>query len=181
MQQDVPMGRVACEPNSLAPGSAAASAATGQRSHAASVPAGVRGRTRAPSFADHSSQAQMFFHSQTPTEQAHLAAALVLELSKVETPAVRERMVGHLRVIDAGLAQAVAAGLALSPLPPAATPARAPHTPPISPALSILAQAQPSLQARRVGVLLTMAAMPTRCTSCTSCARPWPRRAHASP
>ena len=46
-----------------------------------------QGRIRPESFADHYSQARMFYRSQSPLEQAHMASALVFELSKVETPA----------------------------------------------------------------------------------------------
>ena len=44
----------------------------------------------------------------TQPEQAHLASALVFELSKVETVAIRSRVVGHLRNIDEALAKAQA-------------------------------------------------------------------------
>ena len=54
------------------------------------------GRVRAESFADHYSQARQFLRSQSEPEQAHMASALVFELSKVEHPHVREAMVGHL-------------------------------------------------------------------------------------
>ena len=38
------------------------------------------------SFADHYSQARLFFRSQTKPEQAHIASAITFELSKVGTP-----------------------------------------------------------------------------------------------
>ncbi|TGV29260.1 catalase-related domain-containing protein, partial [Mesorhizobium sp. M8A.F.Ca.ET.142.01.1.1] len=82
---------------------------TGFRSHA-SADDGRKGRTRAESFADHYSQARMFFRSLEKPEQAHLASALVFELSKVETLKVRVRTVSHLRNIDDTLAQRVANG-----------------------------------------------------------------------
>ena len=44
-------------------------------------------------FADHYSQARQFYISQTEVEQTHIADAFVFELSKVETPAIRARMV----------------------------------------------------------------------------------------
>ena len=53
--------------------------------------AGDKGRVRAESFADHYSQARLFYRSQTAPEQAHIASALVFELSKVEELHVRER------------------------------------------------------------------------------------------
>ena len=46
--------------------------------------------------------------------------ALTFELSKVETPAIRERMVAHLLNIDEGLAQTVADKLGMKELPKAA-------------------------------------------------------------
>jgi catalase len=52
-------------------------------------------RLRPESFADHYSQARQFYISQTGAEQRHIASALTFELSKVETPAIRERMVSH--------------------------------------------------------------------------------------
>ena len=85
-------------------------AARDPRAASAASPAvpddGDKGRIRAESFADHYSQARLFFRSQTEPEQAHIASALVFELSKVETPHVREAIVGHLRNVDADLAQA---------------------------------------------------------------------------
>ncbi len=54
---------------------------------------GPKQRLRAESFADHYSQARQFFNSQTGPEQRHIAMALTFELSKVETPVIRERMV----------------------------------------------------------------------------------------
>ena len=68
----------------------------------------------------------MFFRSQTAPEQAHMASALVFELSKVETPHVREAIVGHLRNIDADLAKRVADGLGMDSAAAGAEPAAAP-------------------------------------------------------
>lgn len=75
------------------------------------VEQGPKRRPRAESFADHYSQARQFFISQTMGEQAHIAAALTFELSKVKTPATRERMVSHLLNVDETLANKVAAKL----------------------------------------------------------------------
>ncbi|TIV25833.1 MAG: hypothetical protein E5V96_35600, partial [Mesorhizobium sp.] len=65
-------------------------------------------RLRAESFADHYSQARQFFLSQTEPEQRHIGMALTFELSKVETPVIRERMISHLLNIDETLATTVA-------------------------------------------------------------------------
>src|SRR3954469_11641238 len=75
-------------------------------------------------FADHYSQARQFYLSQTPIEQAHIAAAFTFELSKVETLAIRARMVSHLLNVDQQLAQKIAEGLRLKELPSPAEPAR---------------------------------------------------------
>ena len=96
MQMAQPTGRVAYEPNSLSTTSPREAPAIGFRS-AASVETGEKGRIRAESFADHYSQARQFYLSQTTHEQAHIASALVFELSKVGHLHIREAMVGHLR------------------------------------------------------------------------------------
>lgn len=62
-------------------------------------------RVRASSFADHYSQARLFFRSMHPAEQAHMASAFVFELSKVALEAVRARMVSNLRNVDESLAE----------------------------------------------------------------------------
>src|SRR5688500_15308544 len=95
MQMQVPRGRVGYEPSSLDPESPRASRATGFPSFA-QADDGEKGRTRPESFADHYSQARLFYRSQTKIEQAHMAAAYVFELAKVQTVAIRERLVSHL-------------------------------------------------------------------------------------
>jgi len=153
MQQQVPKGRVAYEPSSLQADSPREDAKRGFRS-AAVEEQGVRGRVRAETFADHYSQARLFYISQTPYEQAHMASALVFELSKVETLHVREAIVGHLRHIDEDLAKRVATGLALDKLPPAPK-AKAPvvEMKP-SPALQIIGKMKRTLEGRVVGILV---------------------------
>ena len=66
---------------------------------------GEKMRERSESFADHYSQARQFYISQTANEQDHIASALIFELSKVEEPAIRERVLSHLPNIDEGLAE----------------------------------------------------------------------------
>ncbi len=61
---------------------------------------GTKGRIRGESFADLYSQARQFWRSQTGHEQAHMASALVFELSKVAHLHVKQAMVGHLRHVD---------------------------------------------------------------------------------
>ncbi|MEO6518733.1 MAG: catalase [Pseudoxanthomonas sp.] len=153
MQMGIPKGRVNYEPSSLQADTPRASA-KGFRSHATQADDGAKGRVRAESFADHYSQARMFFRSQTPPEQAHIASALVFELSKVETPHVREAIVGHLRHVDASLAQRVADGLGMETLPPAPAAAVPPTDMKPSPALQIIGKMKDTLEGRCVGILV---------------------------
>ncbi|WP_323765156.1 catalase [Marinovum sp.] len=116
---------------------------------------GEKLRIRPESFSDHYSQARQFYISQTPLEQKHMADALTFELSKVQRMDIRERMVGHLRWIDDGLAQQVADGIGLKALPDKAVPAREPVTGLAeSPALSILKNGPDSFAGRKLGIYL---------------------------
>ena len=153
MQVHVPKGRVNYDPSSLQADSPRETP-EGFRSFAQPADDGAKGRVRAGSFADHYSQARLFYRSQTAPEQAHIASALVFELSKVETPHVREAVVGHLRHIDGDLARRVAAGLGLDALPPAPPAAAKPIDMPPSPALQIIGKAKHTLQGRCIGILV---------------------------
>ena len=153
MQMEQPAGRVAYEPNSLSKESPRESPANGFRS-AAIIETGEKGRIRPESFADHYSQARQFYLSQTVYEQAHIASALVFELSKVEHPHIREAMVGHLRHVEEDLAKRVAAGLALAKLPDAPEAASPVKQMKPSPALQIIGKMKDTLQGRAIGILM---------------------------
>ncbi|PPJ41302.1 MULTISPECIES: catalase [unclassified Pseudoxanthomonas] len=153
MQMAVPKGRVNYEPSSLQADSPRETPA-GFRSHATPVEAGGKQRLRPESFADHYSQARLFFRSQNAHEQAHIASALVFELSKVQAPHVREAVVGHLRHIDPALAKRVGAGLGMAGLPEAPPAAVAPKDLPASPALRIIDRMRNTLEGRAVGLLV---------------------------
>jgi catalase len=153
MQMAQPVGRVAYEPNSLSDNSPRETPAKGFHS-AVITETGEKGRIRADSFADHYSQTRQFYISQTAYEQAHIAAALVFELSKVEHVHVRAAMVGHLRHIDEDLATRVGVGLGFAKMPdapPAAVP-RQEMAP--SPALQIIGKMKDTLTGRAIGVLI---------------------------
>ncbi|MDB5533104.1 MAG: Catalase, partial [Hyphomicrobiales bacterium] len=105
-------------------------------------------------FADHYSQARLFFRSQTPIEQAHLASAIVFELSKVSFPHVRTRILGNLRNVDESLAKRVAAGLGID-LPPKSEAAVEPVKMDDSPALRIVGKYPETLDGRAVGILVS--------------------------
>jgi catalase len=157
MQTQVPRGRVAYEPSSLDADSAPTgreAPSAGFRSFNEAAGQGGKSRLRAESFADHYSQPRMFFHSQLPQEQSHLVSALVFELSKVETVAVRERTIGHLRNIDEDIARRVADGLGMAKLPPAAKAAAPTLDLPPSPALGLVGKTKPTLQGRSIAILV---------------------------
>ncbi len=154
MQMEVPKSRVAYEPSSLDPGSPRASRAAGFKPFAQPADEGEKGRARPESFADHYSQARMFYRSQSAIEQAHMASAFVFELSKVQAPHVREAVVAHLRHVDEGLAQRVANGLGLAQLPVAPKPAAPVRDLELSPALRIIDRMKPTLKGRCVGILV---------------------------
>lgn len=152
MQMNIPKGRVAYDPSSLQ-GDTPRETPNGFPSHATAPDDGRKGRVRAESFADHYSQARMFFRSLEAPEQAHLASALVFELSKVETVKVRERTVSHLRNIDDTLAKRVADGLAMPALPePAATQTPAKDFPK-APEVRIIGRTKDLLKGRCIGIL----------------------------
>ncbi len=153
MQMQVPKGRVNYEPSSLQTDSPRQTRG-GFPSFAETAGEGTKTRLRPQSFADHYSQARLFYRSQTEIEQAHMAYALVFELSKVEMPAVRERVVGHLRNIDQDLAGRVAEGLGLAKLPPAPEPAVMPVDLPLSPPLQLIGKSRPTLEGRQIGILV---------------------------
>ena len=117
---------------------------------------GPKLRIRPESFADHYSQARQFLISQLPIEQKHIGDALVFELSKVERPDIRARMVSHLLNIDADLAATVADGLGMASLPAPAKAARPTIMDlPASDALSILKNGPTSFKGRKLGILLS--------------------------
>jgi len=90
------------------------------------------------------------WRSSTPS-----ASALVFELSKVERPDIRSRMVSHLIHIDESLATTVADGLGLA-LPDPAEAARPTKTDlPPSDALSIAKNGPQSFAGRKLGLLIT--------------------------
>ncbi len=114
MRQEINRGRVAYEPNSLGGGCPMQAGANmgGFTSYAERID-GQKVRARSESFFDHFSQATLFYNSQSVAEQAHIVKALRFELGKVETPAIRERMVYVLSQVDKLLASRVAAGLGI--------------------------------------------------------------------
>jgi len=166
MQMDVPKGRVNYEPNSLDPSGPREDPTRGFVSHgapvssarnaaAAGVDSGGKTRLRPESFADHYSQARMFFRSMSEPEQRHIISAFAFELAKVATVTIRRRMLGHLAIIDDALSAGVEDALGMVGQAQAIVPARQPIDLAPSPALSLVDKAVPTLLHRKVGVLVT--------------------------
>ena len=112
MRQTINRGQTSYEPNSLRGGCPFQAGADmgGFTSYAERIDA-RKIRERSASFMDHFSQATLFFRSQSQPEQNHIINALRFELGKVETPAIRERMLFLLSQVDKALASEVARGL----------------------------------------------------------------------
>jgi len=115
MRIEVPTGRINYSPNSdgitLQMGDADLSRQTFsglQRDES-----GITIRARPDSFKDHYSQAKLFYLSQLQFERDHIVMALITELSNVDKPLVRQRIVSHLLNIDVQLATRVAHGLGI--------------------------------------------------------------------
>jgi len=152
MQMEQPSGRVSYEPNTL---SKTSPRETPDGFRSAKVnETGEKGRIRAESFADHYSQARMFYISQTSYEQAHMASALVFELSKVDHIHIREAMVGHLRNINEDLAKRVAQELGFDKMPDAPVPAMPVQEMDPSPALQTIGKMKDTLEGRKIGILI---------------------------
>ena len=153
MQMMVPKGRDNYEPNSINPGGPRETPSGVRTSSIAMEGTKVR-LQRAESFADHYSQARMFYRSVTPQEQRHIGKALTFELGKVDIMEIRRKMLGHLDVIDESLGKIVADGLGMTGEAIKATPAAAPIDLEVSPALRLYGKYDPTLNGRKVGVLL---------------------------
>jgi len=160
MQMQVPKGRANYEPNSLdmageepGPRECPVTGFSSFRGRPEEEEQGDKLRIRPASFADHYSQARMFLHSQTENEQAHMASAMVFELSKVTLEHVQMKVLANFRNVSENFAARVAKGLGL-PLP-----AKTPSAQPVqdfkpSPALSIQKNMKEMLKGRCVGILI---------------------------
>jgi catalase len=155
-RQAINRGRVAYEPNSLAGGCPFQAGMKGFTSFPDPTPEDkVRGKPE--KFADHYTQATLFWNSQTPVEKAHIIRAFRFELTKVQTVAVRQRMVASLVNVADELAQGVAAGLGMDV--PDALPKALARTPKAeiaaSKKLSLFARpGDGSIRTRRVAILV---------------------------
>ncbi len=116
-RQTISRGQVAYEPNSLGSGGTefrVDGASGGFQSFPEEIES-PKVRRRSPSFDDHFTQARLFFNSQSTAEKEHIVAAFRFELSKLEVPAIRQRMVDNLAHVDEKLARRVAEPLGIAP------------------------------------------------------------------
>ncbi len=158
-RQAINRGRVSYEPNSLAGGCPFQAGAKGFVSFAEQMePEASKLRGKPERFAEHYAQARLFLSSQTPTERAHIVNAFRFELSRVQTPAVRERMVSGLMNVDRELAESVALGLGIRTMPaPMPKVLEKDITPEVetSPTLSLMARpGDGSVKTRRIAILV---------------------------
>ena len=158
-RQALSRGRVAYEPNSLSGGCPFQAGARGFVSYAELLEARehkVRGKPER--FADHYTQASLFWNSQSPIEQAHIVGAFRFELTRVQTVAIRERMVASLANVASELAEAVARGLGMAEVPPAMARVSGRRVRPevtASPALSLLSRpGDGGIATRRIAILV---------------------------
>jgi catalase len=116
--------------------------------HVPRVLEGTIGRERPQSFADHYSQATLFWNSMSDVERAHIVGAFSFELGKCVRPDVRERIVANLANVHPDLCGRVATNLGLAV--PEASVADVGR----SPALSQMPAAPGPIDGRLVGVLV---------------------------
>lgn len=154
MQMDVPEGRVANEPNSLDDGVPREDPKAGFQSYPAEE-SGQKLRIRPESFADHYTQARLFWKSMTEAEQRHIVGGFSFELGKCEEAKVRTRMLGHLQNVDPELSRQVAMKLGMEGQADKIKPPVPVGDPEPSPPLSQYAKAPETLAGKRIGVLGT--------------------------
>jgi catalase len=158
-RQAIHRGRVSYEPNSLGGGCPFQAGAKGFVSFPEPREADAHKiRGKAERFADHYTQATLFWNSQTDVEKQHIINAFRFELSRVQTPAVRERMVSGLLNVARDLAEPIAAGLGIcdlpAPMPKVVTQDVTPEVS-VSAALSLFARpGDGSIRTRRVAILV---------------------------
>jgi catalase len=153
----IPRGRVAYEPNSLAGGCPFQAGASGFTSFQEQTEEHkVRGKPE--KFAEHYNQATLFWQSQSDVEKQHIVRAFRFELTKVQVPAVRARVIAQLLNVADELAEAVASGLGMlelpSPLPNVLKRIPKPELK-TSDSLSLLARpGQAGIRTRRIAILV---------------------------
>jgi catalase len=157
MRQTIVKGRVSYEPNTL--GAGCPMQRPWEQGGFVSHPESMRGqklRVRSETFADHFSQAALFWRSQAGWEQDHIVSAFCFELAKVDVPAIRKRMVSNLTQVDSNLATRVADGLGMAVPPPPAGAAKLARSdkPKTDAALSMAGNRKEAIAGRKLALLV---------------------------
>jgi len=154
-RQAINRGRVNYEPNSLAGGCPFQAGISGYKSYPEPITEDkVRGNPEL--FSDHYSHARLFWESQSPYEKQHIINAFRFELTRVQIPAIRSRVVSLLVNVNVDLATEVATGLGimLPPPMPLASNLPIPSFAP-SPGLSLLSRpGVTGIRSKRVAMLV---------------------------
>lgn len=142
-------GQTSYHNNSLADNTPAPAAeAAGGYAHYQEKIDGRKIRGRSESFADHFSQATMFWNSMSEPEKQHIIQAFSFELGKVKSKSVQQQVVNMFANVSPDLAAAF--GAAIGAQPPQASPSEVTKQ---SPALSML-RTEHRPDTRKVAVLL---------------------------
>jgi catalase len=155
-RQAIHRGKVSYEPNSLGGGCPFQAGASGFTSFREPI-ADDKVRGKPERFAEHYAQATLFWKSQSAVEKAHIVRGFRFELTKVQVPAIRQRVLSMLANVDAELVTRLGAALGMEL--PKAMP-RALRTPPapeveVSAALSLFhLPGDGSIRTRRIAILV---------------------------
>lgn len=115
-QHRIDVGRAAYHPNTLGAGCPAlATRQDGGYRHYQERVDGAKIRRRSGSFADHFSQATLFWNSMSDWERRHIVDAFSFELGKVDRESIRASVVAHLARVDGDLAARVAGAVGVAP------------------------------------------------------------------
>ncbi|MCV7193005.1 catalase [Mycolicibacterium brumae] len=150
-QHAIHRGATAYHPNTVG-GGCPAIAGEGVYRHYTEKVEGQKIRRRSPSFADHYSQARLFWQSMSAAEADHIVAAFSFELGKVAADSgIRERTVAELAKVSRCLAERVANRLGLPA--PEGSEAFAENSLAPSSALSQTAYVPDTIATRRIAIL----------------------------
>lgn len=106
-------GPINYEPNSSDKAPNQSQAKKGGYVHYPAPVQGLKVRERSKTFADHYTQAALFYNSLALPEQEHIGQALIFELGKVSDIKIQKLMLEHLSKVDGVLASTVAMKLGL--------------------------------------------------------------------
>jgi len=155
-RQAINRGRVAYEPNSLGGGCPFQAGMKGFTSFPDPSPEDkVRGKPE--KFADHFTQARLFWESQSDVEKRHIIRGFRFELTKVQTAFVRERIVSLLANVADELAAGVGEGIGIDVPEPQPKVLARPAKPEVAVSKKLSLFARPgdgSIRTRRIAILV---------------------------